>query len=53
LICFQVSLIAFLTITGCGGSSGDAIDFEPYSEAAVREAQRSGRPLLIKATADW
>lgn len=46
-----VSLVLLAACTEDGG--GDAVTFRKYSEEAFQEGRRTGRPLLIKATAGW
>jgi thiol:disulfide interchange protein DsbD len=34
-------------------SQGDAIDWQPYSAAAIQQAKDRGQPVLLDFTADW
>jgi hypothetical protein len=52
---------AYLALPACllaatiliGGCDPDSVVFEAYSDAALQDAKLSGRPIVIKATADW
>ena len=56
-----LALVCAIALAGVGvlaaeppaSSPGASLASQPWSEAAVREAQAAGRPVLVNFTADW
>ena len=48
----SAAALLLLALAGCGPPPPDGF-FEPFSPAALAEARRQGRPVLLEAYARW